>query len=1528
MKKILLIIAMAYSVAGYSQAITVSTNTYTVPQLVNSVLINSPCVSAMNVTSKTGTNFGSSNGIGFFQNSNPNFPMQSGVILSTGSVVNAVGPNNTALDDGSANWPGDTDLESTLLQSGITMSSVNATVLEFDFMPISPTFSFEFLFASEEYGNFQCQFSDAFAFLLTNTTTGVTTNLAVVPGTNLPISVITIRDFLYNSSCSSANAQYFGSYNGGSAAASSAINFNGQTKLMNASATLVPNTLYHIKLVIADRRDESSDSAIFISSDTFNIGQDVLGQDVTTTSATAPCFGSTYVLNSNLNPAQYTFSWTKNGAPIAGQSGPSLNVTESGTYGITYTNTMSGCQPVADVVTISFLPEIVAGTPNNLYKCDIGAATYNYDLSANTTVVRGSLSASTSITYHSSQADANLGNGALPTIYSGTPGQTIYVRIKNANNSCFVTKSFQLLTSPAPIANQPPNLTKCATSTFGSASFNLLEQNTAILNGQSAANYTISYYTSQQNANTGTSPLGNTHFAVNNTTIYVRVQNASDPTCYSVTSFLLYINTLPLVDVMDSVALCSTYTLPHVTNGNYFTGPNGTGTPLFEGDIITETTTIYIFNQPNGPGGCSASSNFMVTILDPLTLAPESGTYCGSYVLPPLSYGKYYTGDNATGTQLAPGTVITTSQIVYVYFQSLITPFCVLTDSFDITIVASVTLGTFPNVFECDSYTLPALPVGKYYTETGAGGDELTAGTVITTSKTVYVYAASNDCIAQTQFNVIIGIPTPADIAQCQPYTLPNLPAGNYYTGPRGTGTQIPAGTAINLSQTIYIHAVTSSGIDCINDVHFSVSIEQPIVDTLQNVVVCDSYTLPALVSGEYYTGTNGGGTQLHAGDIITGSATLFIFKRASATCVNETSFNIFVSPKPAIDSRSDIDVCNSYVLTTLAVGNYFTGPNGTGTQLPGGTVITTSQLIYIYAVTASSPFCSVQNSFKITIYSIEADSPANVTACDSYTLPPLTIGKYYSLPGGPLGGESSMMHAGDIITATQTIYVYTESGERINCTDENSFTVTINQTPVLLPVANVNACNSYTLPALTIGKYFTAPNGTGSELHENDVITTNRTIYVYAETATTPNCTDEKSFTVNLFKVDRLPNVTTCESYRLPALTTGRYYTGPTGTGTSLTSGQTISQSQTIYIYGVSPFSPTCYDESSFVLTIVDTPIAYPVTAAMTTVCDEDGLNDGKTVFNLTQLNTTVLGSQTGSEYTVTYYTNLSDAEAGTNAVTSTDSPIVFVKVTNTLTASCYDVKSFSIKVNILPEPKPVGGIICYESETKTLLNPYTIQSGLSAATHTFEWLNEADEVVGTASSYTAILPGNYTIIATSKATGCPSAPTLVTVSPSEPAIVSYTISDDFSDNMVLTVEAQGVGGDYEYQLDNGIFQDSPVFQNVSSGNHIVTVRDKNGCGTSTSKALIVNYPKFFTPNGDGYNDTWNIIDLANKDKAIIYIFDRYGKLLREIKPNGAGWDGLVGGQAMPSTDYWFTVNYEDEGVAKEFKAHFAMKR
>lgn len=1541
MKNILLLSAILLSTIGFSQPITVNSTNYTVPQLVNNVLINSPCVSATNITWSTGTNFGSSNGLGFFQNTNPNFPMQSGVVLSTGNILNTPGPNTSLLNDGSPTWPGDASLEATLAAAGINMVSKNASVLEFDFTPISPNFSFDFIFASEEYGNFQCLYSDAFAFLLTNLSTGVTTNLAVVPNTNLPISVVTIRDFQYNSSCPSENAQFFGSFNGGSGAANSATNFNGQTKVLTASSVLTAGVPYHIKLVIADRADPQSDSAIFLSSDSFNIGQDVLGPDLTIASSSALCFGTTHTISTGLSATNYSFVWSsgENGV-IAGQTGPNLTVTQPGTYSVTYRNLFSTCAPITDSIVIEYNPEINSPNPITLYKCDMGLATYVYNLAQNTPIVTQGMPTGTTTSYFATQNDANNNTNSLPLMYTSASGTTVYVRIQLPNSTCFTVKSFQLQVAPPPIANQVPDWIRCsATPSQNSTYFNLTQQSNAILGTQSATIYTISFYTTSGNATNGINPIADpTYFLTPTTTIYVRVQNISDPSCFTTTSFNLIVNPLPVVDVLENVIVCDQFTLAPLTNGNYFSAISGGGIPMFAGDVIDETQTIYIFNQPGGPGTCAANSSFKVTIVKEEELSPDDVTNCGGYTLPELTYGNYYTqpgGPTGGGSLIPFGTVISSSQLVYFYFTTTILPICIVDSSFNVTIINTLNVGNRTDVFNCSSYVLPSLTQGNYFTAPGGTGTQLPEGTIITSSQTIYVYAATtgaNPCTSEDSFEVVIGIDQPADISQCNGYTLPALPIGNYFTGPNGTGTLIPAGTLINDNTTIYIYVpITGEGTNCTDNLSFTLTFAQPTIDTIADVSVCETYTLPALTNGNYFSGENGTGTPMFAGDIILSTQTIYIFKRLNESCANQSSFTVTINPLPAIDSRSDIDICDQYVLTPLTVGDYFTGPNGTGTLIPANTVITSSQLIYIYAVSNTTPACTTQNSFQINIFSTTADTLPNVTACDSYTLPALTVNnKYYTQSGGPLGTGMEIA-AGATITLSQTIYIFKESTIRtsFSCVDESSFTVIINNTPTIAPIANVSACNSYTLPALTIGNYYTGANASGTLLNAGEVITTNQTVYVYANTATSPDCSSERSFTITIFNVDNLPNVTICENYTLPTINIGRFYTGPNGTGNQLSAGSVVNTSMTVYIYAQSPFLPRCSDESSFTITIIDTPIANVVPLSLRTVCDQDGTNDGVTAFNVATLSTAVLGTQTGGEFTITYYESMANAVSQTSAVTTSSITPIYVRVGNTLAPNCFDIKPITIIVNKLPEPTPIDGIVCIDSETGTLLNPYTMYSGLTTAGHTFLWKDEAGNTVSTTANYQAVLPGVYTLVATSIATGCASEAISVTVTASEPAVVAYEVSQDFTDNQSITVTATGQGNNFEYQLDDGPFQDSNVFDNVASGVHTITVRDKNGCGSTTIRALVVNYPKFFTPNNDGYNDTWNIKDLSGQSTAKIIIYDRYGKIMTQIKPTNAGWDGTYNGRQMPSDDYWFSVTYTDEKqITQEFRAHFAMKR
>ena len=104
--------------------------------------------------------------------------------------------------------------------------------------------------------------------------------------------------------------------------------------------------------------------------------------------------------------------------------------------------------------------------------------------------------------------------------------------------------------------------------------------------------------------------------------------------------------------------------------------------------------------------------------------------------------------------------------------------------------------------------------------------------------------------------------------------------------------------------------------------------------------------------------------------------------------------------------------------------------------------------------------------------------------------------------------------------------------------------------------------------------------------------------------------------------------------------------------------------------------------------------------------------------------------------------------------------------------------------------------------------------------------------------------------------------------------------------------------------------------------------VEDTEGCTNLTTEVLVIDYPKYFTPNGDGIHDTWKIIGLEAKYNAKIYIFDRYGKLMKQIDPLGEGWNGKYNGEEIPSTDYWFTIDYTENNQQKQFKSHFSLKR
>lgn len=440
--------------------------------IVKNVLIPVECVEVSNITSRTGTDFPGTrpagvNGIAYFHKGDSSFPLEEGLLLSTGEALKAVGPNVTNLseegdvnqENGEVAWPGDDQLLNYINDLGIDPAMTtykNATVVEFDFVALSNRIKFPFVFASEEYGDFQCNFSDAFAFFLTGPEG--TKNLALVPGTEAPVSVITIRDGAHSPDlvCGSSNEDFFDNFYGldepgvgnGLDPKLAPINFDGHTVQMFAQSEVTPGATYHIRLVIADREDGMMDSAVFIGK--FDIGSIDLGPDLTEANGNAICHGKQVTLSTGLTSNEHTYEWLidRGSGPevIPGANQPTLVVTEGGTY--TVNAQYSPLCKTSDSIVVEFYKPVedVTGNPGNITECTpTGIATF--DFSANTeAIISGAAHNNYTVTYHLTADEAEAGTAALPLLYQNTAAnQEIYVRIVNNATGCIGYKGFQLI---------------------------------------------------------------------------------------------------------------------------------------------------------------------------------------------------------------------------------------------------------------------------------------------------------------------------------------------------------------------------------------------------------------------------------------------------------------------------------------------------------------------------------------------------------------------------------------------------------------------------------------------------------------------------------------------------------------------------------------------------------------------------------------------------------------------------------------------------------------------------------------------------------------------------------------------------------------------------------------------------------------------------------------------------------------------------------------------------------------------------
>ncbi|WP_445908780.1 T9SS type B sorting domain-containing protein [Yeosuana sp.] len=353
----------------------------------------------------------------------------------------------------------------------------------------------------------------------------------------------------------------------------------------------------------------------------------------------------------------------------------------------------------------------------------------------------------------------------------------------------------------------------------------------------------------------------------------------------------------------------------------------------------------------------------------------------------------------------------------------------------------------------------------------------------------------------------------------------------------------------------------------------------------------------------------------------------------------------------------------------------------------------------------------------------------------------------------------------------------------------------------------------------------------------------------------------------------------------------------------------------QTIYARIQSVTNVDCFETSFFEIGLDQFPIANSCDDLF--LCD-DSDNDGFEVFDLQANESQILGNQSSTDFSISFHENQIDSETGNNPLPSlftneSNPQIIYVRIVNNDNQDCYDLTSFSLEV------KPSPTIDLQESYTICEGVPITIfaPSGFTS----YAWstgANNNSTIINSAGLYSLTVTKDYGDII------CTSTQEFEVVNSNIATILSIKTADWTANQNSITVYAEG-DGDYEYSLDGITYQDSNQFFGLLSGEYTVFVNDKNECGNTIQDVFLLNYPKFFTPNGDGDNDFWRIKFSETEPALEVSIFDRYGKIITVFKGHQLGWDGTYNGQNLPSTDYWFVIKRQN---GKIYKGHFAMKR
>ncbi len=1265
----------------------------------------------------------------------------------------------------------------------------------------------------------------------------------------------------------------------------------------------------------------------------------------------------------NFTPGSSATRWLPDPS-ITATNGDVITVTPT-TEGLncyTYEFTDSfGCI-YTEQVCITVEQEILDAAPNDIVECGT-LGTTAVDLTVNTPIVLNGLNpADFSVAYHNTLNDAENATNPIanPSAYvTTTSPETVYVSITNLANSCIEVDPAGFQVSIIDFGTVTiPDINSCTAL----VNFDLQGYVNSSLSGGGGGtvgtNFTMTFHTSQADATTGANPIPLPYNqAAGTVTIWIRIVSTADPSCNAVLPFDITVNqtiTGPVNDIVvcDDASNDGVEVFDLTTQDADVQSVTGGNVTYFETLADASANTNAITN-PTGYSNISNPQIIYARLENPID---PSCFDVAQFAIQVDYLGVYNTAsdmvvcDDVTndGIEIFD---LTTQEVDILNGQN----------PADVTITYHLSQG------DADA-NINAIATPSSYTNGVVGGEQIF----------VRVEGVPNAaCYTTGSFNIVVNeLPvatTPNDMVVCddasndgvevfdltsQDASIQTVTTGNisYFesmadaTSNTNPITNSTAYSNTSNPQTIYARLENSSNTACFDVVQFALQVDYlGVFNTAQDIIVCDDVSNDGIeifdltsqevdiLNGQnpvdvlitYYlsqsdadAATNAIASPSSYTNSTIGGEQIFVRVEGvpNGSCFTTGSFNLVVNELPVATSPADLVVCDD--------------PSNDGIE---NFNLSTQDAAILNGLNAAD--------YVITYFSSQANADSNTN---------------------PLNSTSY-----DNTAATETIYVRMESVVNATCFSTVNFDIIVNPAPSIINGNDLELCDDISgdgievfdlsqndavilnglNPADYTITYHASQTDADSAINPLNTnysnTSTSETIYASVVNNTT-GCSNTSSFNITVNPIPQTVTVSDLEvcdddndgvgmfslSDRTAEITNGQsavvtFYESQADAVSQTNpldgnSYNNISNPQTIH-YRLENASTGCFAVGTFEIEALAAPNAFVATPLES--CDD---GTGIATVDLTTAIPEITGGQTSD---VTFHETSQDAQDGINPLNAnydfSGDTTVFVRV-EIPGLGCEGFTTLDLLFNDLPDPQLLPQYILCRDENGVLINgPELLDTGLNNQDYSFEWTRNGTIIAGASDSFlNATEDGDYEVVVTDLFTGCQQTEnTNVRFSgiPLSYDVEVTTDPFDFSHNIFVTTEGPD---QYWFSLDGGPYQDSPYFNDVSPGPHTMAIAERTGCGEVVVEVFVYGYPDYFTPNADGYHDTWNIIGGDRLPGTQVYIFDRYGKFLKQIATDGPGWDGTFNGEPLPSSDYWFKIEYQFEGQSAEATGHFALKR